>query len=256
MSNSARRYQGGNGGRKQGDVHNPSKGKAKFVEMREDNARQNPVRPMNPKQKTYMDLMDTKDIIIATGWSGTSKTYLATAIACDLLRIGKIDKIVFCRPNISNSTSLGMFAGTAEEKLSQWISPMLSVVKERMGEGALEVAIKRGDIEFQPLETIKGMSLNSGWLIVDEAEDLTIDEAKKVITRVGEGGKIILAGDLMQSELKEHSGLKWLVEFAQRQQLDDIIGHIDFNHVNDIVRSNAVKRIIIAMNRDSKGGVK
>ncbi len=238
--------------RKQGDSHIPSKGKPKFIEQREENTRSNPVRPMNTKQKTYIELMDTKDIVVATGWSGTSKTYLATAVACDLLRCGKIDKIVFCRPNISNSQTLGLFSGSAEEKLSQWIAPMLAVVKERMGEGALEVALKRGDIQYQPLETIKGLSLNSGWLIVDEAEDLTIDEAKKVITRVGEGGKIILAGDLMQSELKESSGLKWLVEFAQRQRLDDIVGHIDFNHVNDIVRSNAVKRIIVAMNRDDK----
>lgn len=224
----------------------------KFHQQREDFAASNPIRPMNQKQRTYIELLDTKDVVIATGLAGTSKTYLATAIACDLLRAGKISKIIFSRPNISNSKSLGYFSGGLEEKMCNWLAPVLSVVKERMGLGGFEVALKREDITFQPLETIKGLSVKDSWLIVDEAEDLTVDEAQKVITRIGEGSRLVLAGDITQSELNERSGLKWLVEFANRHKLDDIIGHIDFDNPNDIVRSNAVKRIIVGMLRDKR----
>lgn len=224
--------------------------KPKFVHEREEQTLSNPVRPWNKKQRTYIELLETKDIIIATGFAGTSKTYLPTAIACDKLRLGHLDKIIFSRPNISNSKSLGMFAGSMEEKMSYWLSPVLSVVKERMGAGSLEVALKHGDIQFQPLETIKGLSVTDGWLICDEAEDLTIDEVKKIITRVGKGSKLILAGDITQSELSEKSGLKWLIGFVERNELSDIVGHVDFNDPNEIVRSDAVKRFVIAMNKE------
>lgn len=224
----------------------------KFMQQREEFASVHPIKPMNQKQRTYIELLDTKDIILATGLAGTSKTYLATAIACDLLRAGKINKIIFSRPNISNSKSLGFFAGDLESKMCNWLAPVLSVVKERMGVGGFEVALKREDITFQPIETIKGLSVKDSWLIVDEAEDLTIDEAQKVITRIGEGSRLVLAGDITQSELNERSGLKWLVEFASRHKLEDIIGHIDFDNPNDIVRSNSVKRIIVGMLRDKR----
>lgn len=226
--------------------------KPKFAHEREENTLSNPLRPLNAKQRTYMELLETKDVILATGHPGTSKTYLPTAMACDLLRLGRIDKIIFTRPNISNSKSLGYFSGSLEEKMSNWLAPVLSVVKERMGAGALEVAIKHGDIQFQPLETIKGLSVADGWLICDEAEDLTVEEVKKIITRVGKNCKLVLAGDITQAELGEKSGLRWFTQFVQRQNLTDIVGHVDFNNPNEIVRSEAVKRFIIALNREGK----
>lgn len=240
---------------KQVQQHNERVVRDKFQHQREEFASTHPIKPMNQKQRTYIELLNDKPIVIATGYPGTSKTYLATAIACDLLRTGKIAQIVFCRPNVSNSTTLGYFAGEAETKMAQWIGPMLAVARERMGVGGLEVAIKRGDIIFQPLETVKGMSAKNCWFICDEAEDLTIKEAQTIVTRIGEDATFVLAGDLMQSELGADNGLKWLIELAQRQRLDDVIGHIDFNHVNDIVRSDTVKRLIIAMNRESRKGV-
>ncbi len=237
----------------QQDRHTP---KPKFQEQRERFQLENPIKPMNKKQAAYIELLNSKDVIIASGFAGTSKTYLPTAIACDFLRLGKIGKIVFSRPNVSNSKSLGFFSGSLEEKMANWLSPVIDVVNERMGVGGYETAVNKGQIRFQPLETIKGLSVSGGWLIVDEAEDLTVDEVKKVITRVGKDCKLILAGDVTQAELGEKSGLKWLIDFVKRHDLDDIVGHIDFNDPNDIVRSNAVKRFIVALNRDTRAGIK
>lgn len=198
-------------------------------------------------------LIDSEDhLYITDNYVVTHNTYLPTATACDLFRTGKINKIIFCRPAISNSKSLGYFAGSADEKMAIWLAPVMQILKDRLGQGGLEVALKKGDIVFQPLETIKGSSFNDSWIIVDEAEDLTVDEIKKVITRVGKDSKMILAGDITQSELNDRSGLKWLIDFAQRHDLGEHFGHVDFNHPNDIVRSEAVKKFIVCIERDNR----
>ena len=89
------------------------------------------------------------------------------------------------------------------------------------------------------------------FFIVDEAEDLTIDEVKKIITRVGKNCTLVLAGDITQSELKENSGLKWLINFYEKYDLKGFY-HVDFNDVNDIVRSDTVKSFITALQRETK----
>lgn len=242
MSKSARRFQQGNG-------HEP---KSKWEENRLENFNKNPIKPLNHKQRNYMELLNNKSIVIATGHPGTSKTYLAVGMACDLLRARQINQIVICRPNISNSPSLGAFKGTMEEKMEQWLTPVLNVIKERLGQGGYEVAVKNEKIVYQPLETIKGLSLKDAWLIVDEAEDVSIDDMKKIITRTGENCKLVLAGDVSQSELKENSGLTWFRRMVERQDLDDIVGIIDFNSIEDIVRSKTTKRIVQAMLNENK----
>lgn len=238
--------------RTKGDAHDPTKGKAKFVEQRNEEIKLSPIKPLNQKQRNYIELLESKDVVVATGFAGTSKTFLPTSIGCDLLRTGKIEKLIFCRPPISNSKSLGYFSGSAEEKASYWLSPVIQILKERLGIGGLEVALKKEDVVYQPLETIKGSSFNNAWIIVDEAEDLTVDEIKKLITRIGKNSKMIFAGDITQSELKGASGLKWLVDFSKRHELNDFFGFVDFNHPNDIVRSEAVKKFIVCLERDNR----
>lgn len=236
------------------DPHDSTKGKPKFVEQREEQVKLNPLKPMNQKQRNYIDLLDSKTIVVATGYAGSSKTYIPTVMAADLLRTNKVQKIIFCRPAVSNSKTLGLFSGDKTEKMEVWLSPVIQILRERLGAGGLEVALKREDVVYQPLETVKGSSFNNAWIIVDEAEDLTVDEVKKLITRIGKDSKMIFAGDITQSELKERSGLRWLLEFNKRHDLDEHFGFVDFNHVNDIVRSEAVKKFITCLERDERAG--
>lgn len=233
-------------------------GKPKFQKIREEKAKTNPIIPMNEKQKVYLKaLEDEVSIILATGFAGTSKTYIPTRFACLEFLRDRVYKVAFSRAAISNSKSLGYFAGDKNEKMENWLAPVLSTVKEVLGSDETSIAIKREDIMYYPLETIKGLSLGSNdpnrrmYFIVDEAEDLTIDEVKKIITRVGKNCTLVLAGDVTQSELKDSSGLKWLIKFVERHQLNDFV-HIDFNHVNDIVRSDVVKKFITCLERDRK----
>lgn len=210
-----------------------------------------PLVAMNERQKEYIRYLRQKDLILATGYAGTAKTYIPTVMAADALRANKTDRIVITRPAISNSRSLGFFSGTVEEKMGNWTIPVLNILKQRMGAGAVEIAIKRGTIQFLPFETVKGFSAENCWFLCDEAEDMTIEEAKKLVTRQGSNCKMVLSGDCSQSELREDNGLSYLLRVARKASLtDDInlnVGVIDFNSYDDIVRSETCKEWIIAM---------
>lgn len=220
--------------------------KDKFMEQREEEVP--PLVALNEKQKRYINLIGSKDLVLATGFAGTSKTYIPTVMACDWYRHNRIKKIVFTRPPISNSKSLGFFGGDLNEKMENWLMPVLSILRDRLTPNVVELAIKRKDIEFVPLETIKGYSAENCMFIVDEAEDISIEEAKKIVTRQGKNCKMILSGDVSQSELKDRSGLKYLIAMVAKHKLD--VGVIDFCDVDDIVRSKQCKDWIIAFSKE------
>lgn len=234
----------------EGVVKSPRrKVKEKFVEERKAAIEQKPLVPLNEKQKRYIRLIREKDMVIATGYAGTSKTYIPTVLACDWYRTGVIERIIFTRPNISNSKSLGYFGGDLISKMENWLMPVLNILRERLGHDVLEIAIKHGNIEFVPMELVKGYSAEMCVYIVEEAEDLSIDEAKKIVTRQGKNCKMILSGDISQSELKSKSGLKLLTDMVGKYpELN--VGIVDFNDVEDIVRSTQCKEWIIAFNKE------
>lgn len=223
----------------------------KFQEERAEQIQSRPLVPLNEKQRTYIRLIEEHDLILATGWAGTSKTYIPTVMACDAYLRGDIDKIVFTRPNISNSKSLGMFKGSAVEKMEMWLMPVMNILRDRLGVGGLETAIKNGNVQFVPMEVIKGFSAENCFFIVDEGEDLTCEEAKKIVTRQGRNCKMVISGDVSQSELKEKSGLKMLFRMIEEYPTLKV-GTVDFNNINDIVRSEQCKQWVIAFNKDEK----
>jgi len=224
--------------------------KDKFMEQRQTKVK--PLVAMNRKQQEYIDLLNDKNIVIATGYAGTSKTYIPTVMAADLYRLNQINKIIVTRPAVSDSRSLGFFSGDATQKMQVWLGAVLPIFNERLGKAQFEIALSSGDIEFMPLETIKGTSINNAWLLVEESSDLTKEELIKIITRMGRNSKLVLSGDIRQSEMNKGSGFTWLVDFVKRHKLQDNFGFIDFGDVNDIVRSDAVKEFITAIVRDER----
>lgn len=220
--------------------------KAKFIDERVNNI--SPVKPLNPLQAKYIEYINTKKLVIATGLPGTSKTYIPTCIACDRWRLGEINKIYLTRPNVSNSKSLGYFSGSLIEKMTNWLLPVLEVMNQRLGRSVVEIAIKSGDISFVPLETIKGMSFGPDcFVICDEAEDITVPEAMSITTRQA-GGTMVLAGDLEQSALDEKSGLLYLKNVVEKfPELERYTGFVNFDRPSDIVRSPECKAWILAM---------
>lgn len=194
---------------------------------------------------------DDEHLYLTDNYVVTHNTFIPTSIACDEYRQGRTNKIYLIRPNISNSKSLGYFSGSLEDKMAQWLSPVLNIMHDRMGKGATDVAIKNGNIQFVPLEVIKGHSFENSWVIIDEAEDMTAEEAKKVVTRIGKKTKMVLAGDISQSELKQNSGLSRLIKLAEdNPQLENHVGIVDFNRPSDIVRSDICREFILAFTRE------
>jgi phosphate starvation-inducible PhoH-like protein len=228
--------------------------KDKFMEERKARVQAKPLVAMNKKQQLYIELLNTKPVVIATGYAGTSKTYIPTVMAADSYKLGHIDKIYITRPAVSSSKSMGFYKGTEIEKMSVWLNAVIPVFNERLGKAEFEIALATKDIEFVPLEVIKGMSINNAWVLVEEASDLTKEEIVKLITRMGKNSRLVISGDIRQSEVKEGSGLKWLTNFVQRHKMDENFGFIDFNDVNDIVRSDAVRQFIVNLVRDEKAG--
>lgn len=229
--------------------------KDKFMKERENNVNAKPLVPLNKKQQLYIDLLKEKPVVISTGFAGTSKSFIPATMAADLYKLNQIQKIYVTRPALSSSKSIGYFKGTAEEKLSTWLGAVIPIFIDRMGWSMFEIAVDAGDVSFIPLEVIKGMSINDAWLIVEESSDLTKEEVIKLVTRMGRNSKLILAGDIRQSELRGESGLSWLVKFVERHNLSHNFGFVDFNEVNDIVRSDSVKQFITCLVRDEKKGI-
>lgn len=229
--------------------------KDKFMEQREAAVKAKPLVPLNKRQQDYIDLLKDKPVVIATGYAGTSKTYIPTVMAADMYKLNQIQKIIITRPAVSTSKSLGFFKGSVEEKLTVWLNAVIPIFKERLGTAMFTLALETQDIEFVPLEVIKGMSINNAWVLCEESSDLTKEEVIKLITRMGKNSKLVLSGDIRQSELKGESGLAWISKFVQRHNLSNNFGFIDFNDVNDIVRSDAVKQFIVALTRDERKGI-
>lgn len=244
--------QGGTRKRGKAEPRDSTKIKPKFQEQRVQEVQQNPLRPLNGKQRYYMELLNTKPVVIATGYAGTAKSYIPTVMAADKFKLGEINKILITRPAVSTSKSVGFFKGDNTEKMSIWLMPVVQILKERLGQAAYEIAVGRQDIEFVPLEVVKGLSVNNAWLICEESSDLTKEEVIKLVTRMGKNSKLVLAGDIRQSELKGQSGLSWLVDFVKRHDISENFGFVDFNETGDIVRSEAVKKFIIALVKDEK----
>jgi phosphate starvation-inducible PhoH-like protein len=229
--------------------------KPKFLEQREEQVKSNPLKPLNQKQSQYIKLLEDRPVVVATGFAGTSKTYIPAVMAADAYKLGRINKIIVTRPAISSSKSVGYTSGDFTEKMSMWLGAVVPIFKERLGSAMYEIAIAQGDIEFVPLEVVKGMSINDAFMLCEESSDLTKDEIIKLITRMGKNSTLVLAGDVRQTELKGDSGLVWLTNFIERHNMSDTFGWIDFNSTDDIVRSDAVKRFIVNLVRDEKKGI-
>lgn len=217
----------------------------KHKQAREEYVKNNPITPMNPKQRKYMELLEEKKCILATGYAGTSKTFIPTAIFADWYRLGKIKKLVLVRPAVSNSKSLGYFAGTIEQKSSVWLAPVIDVLYKRIGRAATLLAIENGDIEFVPMETVKGRSFDDTTaVIVTEGEDCTVEEIMSLLTRQN-GCTLVIEGDVRQSALRHDSGLKVAIDLYNKYaKLQETMGLINFDEIGDIVRSKECREWI------------
>ena len=200
-------------------------------------------KPKTKKQKEYYEALKNHNQVICLGPAGTGKTYVAATLAAELYLDQKITKIIITRPNVSAGQRLGFFPGTLEEKMEPWVLPVIEVLRFHLGRDAVDIAVKKGNIEIAPFETMRGRSFEDAFVILDEAQNVTLHEIKMFLTRMGEGCTMVLNGDVQQTDLGNTSGLLTIIQMATKYKLP--VSVIEFT-VNDIVRSELTKRWIMA----------
>lgn len=211
-----------------------------------------PLQPLNQGQAEYIRSIESSPFVIATGYAGTSKTYIPTRIAAKWLQQEAIDKIVIARPAASMSESLGFFKGDHIEKMKMWIAPVLDALKEDLKPGYIEYLLTTGAIDCVPMETIKGRSMKNAFIIIDEAEDLTLKEVKTLLTRLGTNSTMVFAGDISQVDIARSGLGEFLALREKNNRLKNIVDHIAFDDYDDIVRSEAVRDVIIGLDEVSQ----
>jgi phosphate starvation-inducible PhoH-like protein len=192
------------------------------------------IKPLNATQAAYLDALKTNPQVVVLGPAGTGKTWIAATHAADLFRQRRIRKIILTRPNVPSGRSLGFFPGSLEEKFGPWATPVIKVIKERIGSAAYEIAVKNGDIEMVPFEVMRGRSWKDAFILLDEAQNATSAEMKTFLTRIEEDCTVVINGDVSQCDLRETSGLRTVIHLIESKKLPVPI--IEFT-LNDIVRS-------------------
>jgi len=197
--------------------------------------------PRNDKQQDYLDALKTSDQVIVFGPAGTGKTYCVATFAANQYHLKNIHKIVITRPHVAAGKDIGYLPGSLEEKCAPWALPVIDVLEKHLTKGVVETGLKNQNIEVAPLALMRGRSFEDTFVIVDEAQNITLPELKMLVTRIGEGSKLVLNGDVQQSDLKEADGLTKLVHYTKKYMLP--IPIIEFT-IDDVVRSDICKEWI------------
>lgn len=204
------------------------------------------IEPLNEKQKDcYIDLLGSPCVVLK-GPAGTGKTYLAASVAARELSERRIQRIILSRANVATGKSLGAFPGTVEEKMEPWLLPITDVLRKHLGNGFYEHAVKSGAIVIQPIETIRGRSFDDAIVLMDEAQQLTMEELMAITTRIGINAKLFLMGDRAQRDVKT-DGLLWLSRLVDKHELP--VGMHEFDS-EDIVRSGLCKDFVQAFEKE------
>ena len=207
-----------------------------------NNLHNKPIYAKTLKQNEYLKCIQKKDLIFTIGAAGTGKTYLAVCYAVSELKKGNIEKIILTRPAVEAGESLGFLPGDLKEKVDPYLRPLYDALYDMLGVEAVTTMIEKQIIEIAPLAYMRGRTLENAFIILDEAQNATIDQLKMFLTRLGFNSKMIVTGDISQVDLpnSRKSGLK--VSANLLKGLDEV-GLIIFDK-NDVVRHPLVAKII------------
>ena len=206
-------------------------------------------QPLTAKTENQLKLIraiNTHDQVIAVGCAGTGKSFIPAAMAADMLSSGAIEKVIMTRPMVSVGKSMGFLPGDMNEKGAPWMVPLMDPLVGRLGKGFVDYCMRTGKIEVVPFELIRGRTWRNAFVIVDEAQNCTFHQLKAVVTRMGEGSKLVMDGDIAQAD-NPHSGLAPIVRLAQKYDIDCIT--VEFG-LEDVVRSGLVKQWLTAFHRE------
>ncbi len=219
-------------------------------ELRDNGALKRVAKPKTIGQKLYLEAIAENDIVFSIGPAGTGKTYLAVAVAVAALNEKKFNRVVLARPAVEAGESLGFLPGDIRAKVDPYLRPVYDALHEMMPAEKIKKLIELDIIEILPLAFMRGRTLNRTFVILDEAQNTTAAQMKMFLTRLGEGSKAIITGDITQIDLegKRKSGLVLI------QGILKGIEGIKFVYLSDkdVVRHRLVQKIIRAYERYEK----
>lgn len=204
------------------------------------------VKPRSFHQAAYVKSIRNHQLTFGVGPAGCGKTWLCAAMAAKALMDHRAEKLVITRPVVEAEERLGFLPGTAEDKFAPYFAPFREALEEFLGKGHVSGLMKAGHIEIAPLAYMRGRTFKNAWVILDEAQNVTFGQMKLFLTRIGEDAKVIINGDLNQSDVRGPSGLADALK--RLRHLPDI-GIVSFDRT-DVVRSGMTRNIVDAYESD------
>jgi phosphate starvation-inducible PhoH-like protein len=199
-------------------------------------------------QKTYVDAIKKNTVVFGVGPAGTGKTYLAVCMAVTAFKAKQVEKIVLTRPAVEAGEKLGFLPGDLQEKVDPYLRPLYDALQDTLGLETYEKLMERGAIEVAPLAYMRGRTLSNAFIILDEAQNTTREQMKMFLTRMGEGSKVVVTGDVTQIDLDgKQSGLLHATRILQGVEG---VGICNLT-AKDVVRHPMVMRIIRAYEKDA-----
>lgn len=230
----------------QGNYKNSSGNDEEVIEVEDVKiqTRKGVITGRSPNQKLYLHNIVTHDVNFGVGPAGTGKTYLAVACAVEAILNQEVQRIILVRPAVEAGERLGFLPGDLSDKVDPYLRPLYDALYEMLGVEKVERMMEKNIIEVAPLAFMRGRTLNNAFVILDEAQNTTVEQMKMFLTRTGFGTTVVVTGDVTQVDLRkgETSGLKHALEV-----LSDV-KDISFSHFEskDVVRHNLVQKIIDA----------
>ena len=213
-------------------------------------SRGKPVKCKTVGQKNYVDAIKKNSVTFGIGPAGTGKTYLAVCLAVQAFKQKQVDKIILTRPAVEAGEKLGFLPGDLQTKVDPYLRPLYDALQELLGLETYARLMERGTIEIAPLAYMRGRTLSNAFIILDEAQNSTREQMKMFLTRLGDGSKMVVTGDVTQIDLPD--GKKSGLEHAARVLKDvDGIKIIRLSD-KDVVRNPLVMRIVRAYDADGE----
>ncbi len=209
------------------------------------------IKGRGPNQARYLHAIAVHDINFGIGPAGTGKTYLAVASAVDALEDNRVQRIILVRPAVEAGEKLGFLPGDLTQKVDPYLRPLYDALYEMLGFEKVAKLIERNVIEIAPLAYMRGRTLNDSFVILDEAQNTTVEQMKMFLTRIGFGSVAVVTGDVTQVDLPKHvrSGLRDAIEV-----LRDVSGiSFTFFTAHDVVRHPLVQKIVRAYEKYEAG---
>ena len=215
-------------------------------QQKNDRRRIVPITAKTINQKDYIRDIVENDVVFCTGPSGSGKSYIAAGIAANHIYRDEVEQIIVTRPLVCAGKDIGSLPGELDEKIKPYLLPMEENLKHFLGRDYYGKLFNEGRIRYEPLEVMRGATFHDAYMILDEAQNCTLDQIKMFITRMGDNSKVLINGDIRQTDIRKFSGLLDCID-----RLEDVEGvGVSRLYYEDIQRNGIIGRGLEALEED------